>query len=50
MTRYTDVEGAVFVVSSGDSYQFKDFELVAITSYAVELDASDLGPTAFIGA
>jgi ketosteroid isomerase-like protein len=38
VTRYTDGQGQVGVVSSCDVYEFRDDRLVAIRSYGVELD------------
>ena len=38
--RYVDADGGVSVVSSCDIYEFSDGALTAITSYAVELDAT----------
>lgn len=38
VTRYTDPDGSVSVVSSSDFYEFRDGLVVGITSYAVELD------------
>ncbi len=37
VTRYTDAEGQVGLVSSCDVYEFRDDVLVAIRSYTVEL-------------
>lgn len=36
--RYTSPDGKVSVVSSSDFYEFRGDEVVAITSYAVELE------------
>jgi hypothetical protein len=38
VSRYVDGDGAVSVVSSCDVYEFSGGALMAITSYAVELD------------
>ena len=37
VARYVDPDGEVSVVSSCDIYEFRDGELVTITSYAVDL-------------
>ena len=50
VARYTGSDGSVSVVSSADVYEWRDGQIVAITSYTVELDADALGPTSFVGA
>jgi len=40
VARYVDEDGSTSVVSSCDIYEFEDGQVTAITSYAVELDAT----------